>query len=727
MQDTAAVELVATKLSPPTPPPAVRHRRDLESRIAAAVDDARRRLVVVSAPAGSGKSTLVAAWLAERDLPVAWLQVDDADNDPARFWRYLVAAIGTSDPEVASALQPVVTTAASDPDLLIGRLVNRLVGLGPLVVVLDDYHLIARPATHEAVERFVELAPANVTVVIVGRTDPPFRLGRLRVRGQLTEVRAADLRFQLDDAATLLGPAASSLRDDQIAALCQRTEGWAAGLVLAGMSLAGSSDVDEFVRTFEGADRLVVDYLADEFLAHVDPEEELRLLRTSVLDQMTGPLVDAVLGTDDGAPWLRATSAANQLVIGLDRTGDWFRYHHLLADLLRREAADRIPDELPDLHVRAGRWHAEHGSAHRGVEHLIAGGAMTEAADLIWNHGTELLNGGELRTVGRQVARLGSVADEHPGCLIVTAWIGVLTGRFDDARRAVDRAASVGSDDPVVLGMLDALGIMIGITGGDIASALRIAQSAHEPTESTQVMSLVLVHVLAGRFDEARQLARSARARAADEGHTFVDVATTGYEAVTALEEGDHATAEQLARRAIESARAVGYDEMSQLGPAHTVLGRVTADPDEAVASVRRGLELSRRGAGAVTLSYALASVADVVAASDRNEAERAVREARAIVDRCPDPGIAGPYVARVAAQLGTAPTPPPTGLVEELTDRELAVLHYLPTAMSQREIAAEMYVSLNTVKTHCRAIFRKLGVGDRKSAVQAARDVGLL
>lgn len=727
MQDPAAVELVATKLSPPTPPSAVRHRPGLESRIAAAVDDARQRMVVVSAPAGSGKSTFVAAWLADGDVPFAWFQVDDADNDPARFWRYLVASIGTTQPDLVAALQPVVATAAADPEPVIERLANRLADVGHFVIVLDDYHLVGRPATHEAMERLVELAPPNVTVVVVTRTDPPFRLGRLRVRGQLTEVRGADLRFGPDDAVTLLGPAAGALRDDQVTALCDRTEGWAAGLVLAGMSLAGAPDVDEFVSTFAGADRLVVDYLADEFLAHVDPDEELRLLRTSVLDQMTGPLVDAVLGSEDGAAWLRATSDQNQLLIGLDRTGDWFRYHHLLVDLLRREAADRLGDELPELHVRAGRWHAAHGSAHRGVEHLIAGGAPTEAADLIWHHATELLNGGELRTVGRQVARLGPVADEHAGCLIVLAWIAVLTGRFDDARRAVERATALDTTDPVVLGMLDALGIMIGITEGDVASALAVARSAHEPTDSTQVMALVLVHVLAGHFDDARRLARRAQDLAADEDHTFVTVATSGYEALIALEEGDRATAEHRARSAIDAARAVGYDEMSQLGPAYTVLGRVTADPAEAVASVRRGLELSRRGAGAVTLSYALASVADVVAAHDRDEAERSVREARVIVDRCPDPGITGPYVARVAALLGEAPVPPSTGLVEELTDRELAVLHYLPTTLSQREIATEMYVSLNTVKTHCRAIFRKLGVGDRKSAVQAARAAGLL
>lgn len=720
------LELVATKLSPPTPP-CVQHRRHLESHVAAAVTDPQQRLVIVSAPAGSGKSTLVAASLADAAAPFAWLQLDVADNDPVRFWRYLAAAIGTAHPDVEGAVQPVVASAAFDTELVIGRLLNRLGDVGPTVIVLDDFHLIDRPATHRDLGRFVELAPPNVTVVVVTRSDPPLHLGRLRVRGQLTEIRATDLQFTADDASALLGPAAAALRPVQIAALCARTEGWAAGLVLAGISLAGATDVDEFVRTFEGTDRLVGDYLADEFLAHLAPDEQLRLLRTSVLEQMTGPLVDAVLGTDDGAPWLRATSAANQLVIGLDRAGTWFRYHHLLADLLRSEAADRIADELTELHLRAGRWHARHGSAHLGVEHLIAAGEPTEAADLIWDHGTQLLNAGELRTVGHQVARLGAVADEHPGCLVVTAWIDVLTGRFDEARRAIDRATSLGPEHPGVLGMLDALGIVLGVTEGDVSGALRIAESSHEPTESTQVMSLALVHVLAGRFDETRRLARRAQQLAGEEQHTFVTVATLGYEALVALEEGDRALAEERARSAIDVAFTAGYDETSQLGQAYTVLGRVTPDPAEAAASVRRGLELSRRGAGAITLAYALASGAQVLAPIDRSEAERLLREARSVVGRCPDPGIAGPYVARVAAQLGVAPTPVVTGLTEELTERELAVLHQLPTARSQREIAAELFVSLNTVKTHCRAIYRKLGVGDRKSAVQAAREFGLL
>ncbi|MEZ5273241.1 MAG: LuxR C-terminal-related transcriptional regulator [Ilumatobacteraceae bacterium] len=725
MQETAAPDLVATRLSPPATEGTLT-RDGLNARVQAAVDDPAVRLVLVSAPAGAGKSTLVATALAASGAAAGWLQVDASDDDPVRFWRYLTAAVGTVHPHIELAAQSLVPTTAADPEPLIARLVNLLAEAGPTALVLDDYHLLSNPAVHAGVQRLVELAPPGTTVALITRTDPSLRLGRLRVRGQVVELRGDDLRFTPTDASALLGPAAGVLDAAQIAALCERTEGWAAGLVLAGISLAGAADADGFVQSFRGTDRLVEDYLTDEFLAHLATDEELRLLRTSHLGQMSGPLVDAVLGTTDGAAWLRRTAAANHLLIALDHTGTWFRCHHLLADLLRREAAARIPGELPDLQVRAGRWHADHGDPHQAVEHLLAGGALGEAADLIWANGTRLLNGGELRTVRQQIRRLGPIADDHPGCLIVTAWIGLLRGRFDEARRAIQRAGAHGSDDPVVLGMLDALGIMLGIVEGDIAAAMRIAESAHEPTESTQVMSLALAHTLAGRFTDARRLAANARRRAGEEGHRFVDVATQGYEALVALEEGRYAEAQRLAAAAVAAAAAAGYDEMTQMGPAHTVLARVAADGDEAVAAARRGVQLARRGAGAVVLAYSLAAAAQVLAPTSPDEAARLLGEARTVVGKCADPGIAGPYVARVASVVRAA-APTTGGLVEPLTEREVAVLHHLPTPLSQREIAAELFVSLNTVKTHCRAIFRKLGVGDRKAAVRAAREHGLL
>jgi len=725
MQDTAAPDLVATKLTPPVPT-SIRRRAALHARLLAAVDDPAIRLVLVSAPAGAGKSTLVAAALHGDGRACAWLQIDAADDDPVRFWRYLTAAVGSVHPHIELAVQPLVPTTAADPELLVARLVNLLAEAGPTALVLDDYHLITDARTHAAVERLVELAPPDLTVVLVTRADPPLHLARRRVRGQLAELRAADLRVDPADAVALLGPGAAALDAAHIAALCERTEGWAAGLVLAGISLAGGTDADEFVRTFQGTDRLVEEYLTDEFLSHLTADADLHLLRTSVLTRMCGPLVDAVLGTTGGAEWLRRTASSNQLLVAVDRQGTWFRFHHLLADLLRRRAAARIPAELPDLHSRAGHWHAAHGDAHDAVEHLLAGGALEDAADLIWQHGTRLLNSGELRTVRSQVRRLGPVADTHPGCLIVTAWIGLLRGRFDEARRAIGTAAGLGSADPVVLGMLDALQIMLGVIEGDIGEALRIADAAHEPTESTQVMSLALAAALGGRFADARRLAATARRQAADEGHTFVAVATGGYEALVALEEGRAAEARSLAVAAIDAAAAAGYDEMTQLGPAHVVLGRVTGQPEAAAAAARRGVALARRGAGAVVLAYSLAAAAQVVASADADEAARLLDEARTVVGRCTDPGIAGPYVARVAAQV--RPGGPSGGdLVEPLTEREVAVLHYLPTPLSQREIAAALYVSLNTVKTHCRAVFRKLGVGDRRAAVQVARDLGLL
>ena len=366
-------ELVATKLHPPTVPNHLVRRARLDELLDRAIAE-RHRLVLVSAPAGSGKSTLLAGSLADRELDLAWLQVEDSDADPVRFWSYLVAAIDPTRPGLGDAVASTIVSSGGAPDAVVPVLVNALAAVAsPLAVVIDDYHLIGNPEVHAGVERLVELCPDHVRIVIATRTDPSFRLGRLRVRGQLTEIRAADLRFDPEEASELL--TTDVLDGAMIQELCDRTEGWAAGLVLAGLSLTGLDDATEFIAGFGGDNRLVVDYLTDELLASIRPDDRQLLIETSILDRLTGPLVDAVTGTTDGTSWLQRIAASNQLVVGLDQTGTAFRYHHLLRDLLRLEAQREIPDRLADLHLAAAEWHREHGDMlHRDrVLHLGRG------------------------------------------------------------------------------------------------------------------------------------------------------------------------------------------------------------------------------------------------------------------------------------------------------------------------------------------------------------------
>ncbi|MEM7273713.1 MAG: LuxR C-terminal-related transcriptional regulator [Actinomycetota bacterium] len=722
------MNLVSTKVTAPTPPVGLVPRARLDDVLSAGIGDPGVRVVLVSAPAGSGKSTLVAAWLHTAEATAGWLQADPADHDPARFWSHVVAALGRQLPDLEPAVAPTLPGSGADARPLIERLANHLdQAVEPVTLVVDDYHLIANPDVDNGIEQLVDLAPPNFTLVVCSRVDPSLRLSRLRVRGRLVEIRANDLRFAPAEAAALLDQEGSAPRSHQVAALCERTEGWAAGLVLARMSLADSEDADAFVAAFQGDDRLVVEYLTEEFLGGVSPDDRERLLRTSILERLSGPLIDAVCEITDGGDWLRRLVATNQLLISLDRTGTWFRYHHLLADLLRVEAETSIGSELAELHRRAGRWHRDHGSAMDAIEHYLHSGDHDEAADLIYDEANELLNSGQLATVQRQIAGLGPLADEHIGTTVVSGFLALFAGRLSDARHHLDLARALGPDDDEVR-LTTALAVYIAVATGDVATALEEARASDHPTEAAQAMSLIWARTWGGDFDGATALLGAAERLADQQDNTLVAASVPVCEALIALETGRSADAGRAAERALDVAAASGLNETTRVALAHSIIGRTSDDPGEAVAAALRGVELTDETATALTCAYALISAADVVSRHDHPDGHDLLGQARTIVDRCPDPGIVGQYLHRVEARQGTLPAPPDApGMVEKLTDREHAVLRYLPSQLSQRDIANELYVSLNTVRTHCKAIYRKLGVGDRKAAVQAARDHDLL
>ena len=720
--------LVGTKLTAPTPPARLVRRSRLDDALSTAVQGPAVRVVLVSAPAGSGKSTLVAGWLETTGTAAAWLQADGADHDPARFWSHAIAALARRLPDLEAAVAPAIPGSAADARPLIERLANHLsTQAEPVVLVIDDYHLIANPGIDHGIEQLVDLAPPSFTLIVSSRFDPTLRLSRLRVRGHLVEIRANDLRFESQEAAALLAQRGTAPLPHHVTALCERTEGWAAGLVLAGISLADGTDADAFVAAFQGDDRLVVDYLTEEFLAGLPPDDRHRLLQTSILDRLSGPLIDAVCDTADGAGWLRRLAATNQLVIGLDRTGTWFRYHHLLADLLRVEAENSIQDELAQLHRRAGAWHHRHGTALAAVEHFLRSGDHAEAADLIWDDATELLNSGQLATLQRQIAGLGPLADQHVGTATVNGYIALFTGRLGDARHYLQLARTLSpTRDQTRLTI--ALAVYIAIASGDAATALEEAQASEHPTESAQTLSLIWARTWGGDFAAAAALLPVAERLADQEHNALVAGSVPIYEAIIAIETGRTTDARRAAQRALEIAEANGLADRTNVALAHSIIGRTSDDPAEAIAATTRAIELADETALILTRCYALISAADVLSRHQHLDSDDLLGQARAVIDRCPDPGIIGRYLNRIEARQGTLPALPETpGLVERLTDREQAVLHYLPSQLTQRDIANELYVSLNTIRTHCKSIYRKLGVGDRKAAVQAARDNGLL
>ena len=725
--------IAATRLRPPVPPTRLVERTRLDAMLEGGIDR-HVPLILVSAPAGSGKSTLLASWASRQPTDVAWLQVEDGDADPARFWSSIVEAIARQRPNVGSSVSPLVIGSQGDGRVIVPALVNELLNdHRQLVVVIDDYHLVDSDSVHRGVERLIDVSPPLLTVVLSTRVDPPFRLGRLRVRNQLSEIRAEDLRFASGEASVLLGAATDSLSATLIDELCTRTEGWAAGLVLAGLSLERAADPAQFVEAFRGDNQLVVSYLSDELLAATPADDRQRLLETSVLDRLTGPLVDAVTGSSDGRQWLSATADQNQLVIRLDSTGEWFRYHHLLRDLLVLEAQRTFPERIPELQRHAAAWfESQHDHAH-AVEHRLAAGDVDSAMGAMRVVGPDLLGSGQVRTLRALLDRIGPAGATDTVCALLWGWCHYITGRYVEAQESLDTALAVAPDTfDRVIAM--SLSINVALGRGDVARALATARDiaaigdlSLRPAELGTAVGAA--YAWAGYSDEARvalgiaiDLARTDRRLTA---HVLALVSL----AIVEADDGNVAAARAAAATVLDTAQSYGLPGYHGIAPAFAVAARTATDPDVARAHALHAVELARGGTTNLGLAYVLTSCGDTLLDLGDEDGASLLAEAREVIDRCVDPGIAIRQLTRAGArhQLTTEPTERTDGLVEQLTERELAVLKYLPTKLSQREIAAELYVSLNTVKTHASAVYRKLGVSDRKSAVQTARDLRLL
>ena len=423
--------LLATKLHMP----ASRPGQVLRPRLTARLDEGLARgLILASAPVGYGKTVLLADWARRGEHPVAWLSLDAGDNDPARFWRHAVAALDRARPGTGERVAPLLgPPAPTSFQGLVTALINELAaqpGDGGALLILDDYHVISAQQVHESLAFLVEHRPAGIGVVLASRSDPPLPLARLRARGQLTEIRVAELRFTPAEAGQLLQPAVPALPDASVAALAARTEGWAAGLQLAALSLRGQPDATAFVAAFTGSHRYVLDYLAEEVLERQDEQLRTFLRETSVLDRLSGPLCNAVTGRAGSQALLEEAERAGLFLIPLDEVRGWWRYHHLFADLLRARLQQEQPGRVAQLHRNAATWYAGHGLADDAIGHAAAAGEMLWAARIIEQH-FNLVHRirGEAATIDRWLSVLpAEVFRSRPRLLLAQAHMAADSG-----------------------------------------------------------------------------------------------------------------------------------------------------------------------------------------------------------------------------------------------------------------------------------------------------------
>ncbi|PKH40885.1 LuxR family transcriptional regulator, maltose regulon positive regulatory protein [Nocardioides alpinus] len=383
-----SLPLIETKLFLPTPRPGRVPRPRLRERLDRGLE---ARLMLVSAPAGFGKTTLLVDWMASADASVAasprgaWLALDSRDNDPGRFWTYVVAAVRTAVPGVGEGALGLLEDPQSPVEGALTSLVNELAATDvDLVLLLDDYHVIEAPTVHAGMAFLLAHLPPRVHLVLATRSDPPLPLALLRARGDLVEVRAADLRFTTQEAASYLNEVMGlDLAPADVRALEGRTEGWIAALQLAALSMTGRDDVSGFIAGFTGDDRYVVDYLVEEVLQRLPDDLQDFLLRTSVLDRMNGALCNALTGRTDGRGSLEALERDNLFVVPLDDRRHWYRYHHLFADVLRGRLLDAQPDLVQELHAMAATWHEQEGDIVESIRHSLLGADFVGAAELV--------------------------------------------------------------------------------------------------------------------------------------------------------------------------------------------------------------------------------------------------------------------------------------------------------------------------------------------------------
>lgn len=452
--------LLAAKLRRPAVP---RHAVPRPALIARLNDGlaASRPLTLIAAPAGYGKTTLAAEWAAQVDGPVAWLALDEADDDPLRFFTCFLAALQTAAPTVGAELTPVLAAGQlPPPDALSATILNDLdaaltsrpQGFGAsLLCVLDDFHCIQDGTILAVLQRLLAHPPAGLHLALVTREDPALPLARLRARGQLTEVRAADLRFTPAEVAALLRDRMGlALADPDLGRLAERTEGWAAGLQLAGLSMQGRPDPAAFVETLSGSHRFILGYLTEEVLARQPADVQEFLLQTSILAQLSGDLCDAVTGRSDSASLLERLLAANLFLIPQDDEGRWYRYHRLFAELLQGQLRRGSPERMAELHRRASRWYAAHDLPAAAIDHALAAGDHSQVVALLEAHAWALLNRGYARKLEEWLGALPAEWRAHSARLSLDfGWMRLLRGALDQVEPLLVQAeAALVAGDP---------------------------------------------------------------------------------------------------------------------------------------------------------------------------------------------------------------------------------------------------------------------------------------
>jgi LuxR family transcriptional regulator, maltose regulon positive regulatory protein len=733
-------------------------------------------LLTLVAPAGYGKTSLLREWLGQDDRPVAWVTLGRRHRDPVQLLRELVDALAQAGLP-APVLELLDELDAPDPDIF-GAVIPNLGNAMALfdrgiALVFDDLHVLderphalherphalherprvlherprvlrEHPHTLRVVAAIVERLPAGVQMVLASRTEPGLRLGRMRVHRSLRELRFENLSMDHHEAGQLLNLAGLELSGSDVELLRQRTEGWPAGLYLAALSLRDQDDLDAGIARFAGDDRVVLDYLRDEYLSELSAEAIELLTRGAILPALHGPLCDALLGRSGSTPLLERLARGNLLLGPLDRSREWFRCHGLLRDALRRELRREDPrGELTiELHRRASAWHAGHGDLDSSIEHAVAARDAPLAGELLWQNLPHYLTKGHNPMVQGWLGQFSSAQiAADPSLAAVAAHSSLASGdiRMTEhwglaAAGSLARAAS----PPTVASLPAGLAIIEAAVGrhgvlpmGSHAARAYALEPPDSPWRSLCCLFLGVSQHLAGDRALAREHLEEGVHRSAVQAPS-VEALCLAQLATIAAEEGDWRAGAELVDRALDRVDRHGlgaYPTSALIFAVSAAVRSHIGHVDEGKRDLRRATRLMAMLGDFIPWYEAETRIALARAAlqlADIRLARTLLAEASQLARRVPDAGLLRAWLDEIWEQVDTAAASALSGSAA-LTMAELRILRFLPTHLSFREIGLRLHVSTNTVKTQAHAVYRKLGVSSRSQAVTRAGEIGLL
>ncbi len=704
--------------------------------------------MLVAAPAGYGKTTAVAQWRASSDTSraFAWVSLDAGDNDPARLWSHILQALYPILPRMQERVSGLLRRHGENveqavlPELIdtLGQADRRL------VLLLDDFHCLTEMRCQRQVDFLLHNLPPLAQLVIVTRADPLLHLGRLRVEDQLLEIRVDELRFGPDEASALLATHGVRLSDPALGRLVAATEGWPAALSLAALSLAGRSDADHLVDDLAADNRYIGDYLTEEVLEREGEAVRRFVYCASILERFNAPLCDFLLGTSDSQTLIERIEHSNLFLVPLDGEGGWFRFHNLFATVARARLAAAEPDLVPTLHRRAVEWFSREGLVDEAVEHALAVGDVDATVALVTAHRMRYVTEGRILTLHGWLRALGRPAlDANPAAGVMTAWIAAVCGdlhTMEERLNALDPAPDIGPLPDGSPSVEFSIAMLRGSFGFDgpvemLAAARRaVVLAPDEGSPWCASAHLVLGNALLLVGDDAGAEGWLRRVLASTVAPPLTRIAAFALLSFVELDRRHVEDGTELAETSLRIAQEEGFTDTPQASLAYTALGRARAETghlEDALPVLEHGLALRRQMANLSpwpTIRHALVMAPVLMALGRPAPAHELVDEVDRLLGRWTGGTEAlRDQLARVEEAMQALSRVRPRPVAEPLTDREESVLRLLLSRLTLREIAGELYVSHNTVKTHARMVYRKLGASSRAEAVDIARRRGLV